>query len=197
MLRPTATSPEFADRFARLLDRLGRDGEPPVVVYERLRAQLIRYFRLHLPWRAEELADIALDRLAIRLGELEIEHPAAYVHGIARNVQFEALADEARAARAGKAAMPEGEDEDERRREEALFAALDRCLDRLDPAARKLLLDYYGASTGRRRIMARRRLAKGLGISLNALRNRALRLRQTLECCVSTMLEDDSSHDET
>ena len=48
-------------------------------------------------------------------------------------------------------------------------------------------LDYYGAD-GAERIATRQRLAGERGISINALRNRALRLREALEDCVRKRL---------
>ncbi|MET0224835.1 MAG: hypothetical protein ABW187_00170, partial [Dokdonella sp.] len=71
---------------------------------------------------------------------------------------------------------------------EAAVTALDGCLDRLGERARTLMLSYYGAD-GAQRIRARQRLARELGSSLNALRNRALRLRETLERCVREQLK--------
>jgi hypothetical protein len=47
--------------------------------------------------------------------------------------------------------------------------------------------DYY-AGEKRARIERRQRLAAQLGIEINALRNRALRLREKLETCVENCL---------
>ena len=44
-----------------------------------------------------------------------------------------------------------------------------------------------------RRIPARRELAARLGIGLNALRNRALRLRETLEQCIRQRLGESGA----
>jgi len=82
----------------------------------------------------------------------------------------------------------EARDGEETFQREAAVAALDGCLDQLGARARVLILDYYGAD-GAQRIRARQKLAGELGSSLNALRNRALRLRETLERCVRERLK--------
>jgi hypothetical protein len=69
----------------------------------------------------------------------------------------------------------------------AQAAALEACLDTLAKADAALILDYYGAD-GSARIRLRQQLADSLGLSLNALRNRALRLRGKLEECALSRL---------
>src|SRR5579871_770263 len=77
--------------FPALLARLGSDGEKPEVVYERLRARLITYFRLHLPAEANDLADRTLDRMARRIQEgTEVENVHSYALGVARLLVHEA-----------------------------------------------------------------------------------------------------------
>jgi hypothetical protein len=71
--------------------------------------------------------------------------------------------------------------------DEAAFAALTACLEAAGGDARALILSYYDAD-GALRIATRQRLAAERGISLNALRNRALRLREVLEACVRARL---------
>ena len=80
-----------------LLTRLEASGESGAVGYEILRRRLVGFFRLHFAWRADELADIALERLARRLQEgTEVDHVAAYALGIARHVAMETQAKEQR-----------------------------------------------------------------------------------------------------
>ncbi|HEY6923178.1 MAG TPA: hypothetical protein VI653_06915, partial [Steroidobacteraceae bacterium] len=78
---------------------------------------------------------------------------------------------------------PEEEDEDA----EIVLSALQGCLEELGPGAADLILAYYGGE-GSARIEKRRRLAEELGLSVNALRNRALRLREALERCARKKL---------
>lgn len=71
------------------------------------------------------------------------------------------------------------------------LAALLSCLEGLDAATRRFVLEYYVAD-GPARITVRQQLAAALGLYLNALRNRALRLRARLEDCVTAQLGRDA-----
>lgn len=173
-----------------LLAHLGGD-RSAAAAYEALRRRLIAFFRLHVPAQADDLADVALDRLGRRLAEgVAVEDTGGYALGIARYLVREAQAQAIRAARAEHDPLLQLPDEDaaaDAVRHEAVLAALDTCLDTAGPAQGRLILDYYGADGGER-IALRQRLATALGISLNALRNRALRLREALEACVRERL---------
>lgn len=184
-----------AEALAALLQRLQREGEPGAA-YEALRRRLLRFFRLRAPAQAEELADVALDRLARRLGEgVEVAQVASYVLGIARLVALEARAKQRRYAYAEDGDDWPADDEasaQDRAQAERDAAALSACLEHAGAQARELILDYYGADGGER-IRARQRLANRLGVSLNALRNRALRLRERLEACLRERLRRDAA----
>ncbi len=172
-------------RFDALLRRLGADGSD-AIAYESLRRRLIQFFRLHDPAEADDLADTALDRLARRIHEgTEVVSVPSYALGIARMVLHETRARAARQhlAEADPTLVPEPENADEAASADTVLAALRSCLEAAGDAARHLILSYYGAD-GAGRIATRRRLAAECGISLNALRNRALRLREALETCV-------------
>ena len=175
--------------FSGLLQRLRSEGEAGLA-YEDLRARLIRFFRLHVPGEADELADVALDRLARRIDDgTVVERVAPYALGIARMVLMEARTRHARRRRAetGAAAAMEDDDAELRADLERTESALAECLRRAGSEARTLMLRYYAADGGER-IRARQDLARELGVSINALRNRALRLRDSLENCVRERL---------
>ncbi|HEX5313779.1 MAG TPA: hypothetical protein VFX38_02585 [Gammaproteobacteria bacterium] len=190
-----AITAETQSAFHSLLARLGAEGKVEVE-YERLRRRLIVYFRLSFPVQAETLADTALDRLARRLDEgVAVENVAAYTLGIARLLVLEAQAQalrEQKAVRLETAASQDddaeedGEDEELERQRTA--AALETCLKSLNTAGAELILSYYRAD-GSDRIRVRQKLAAGLGVSVHALRNRALRLRAALEDCVRRRLQ--------
>jgi len=67
---------------------------------------------------------------------------------------------------------------------EALDAALRACMEGLPAGGAELIVEYYSSGAGAARIESRRRIAERLGLGLNALRNRALRLRDMLENCI-------------
>lgn len=175
--------------FDALLLRLRAEGAEGLA-YEALRRRLIQFYRLHVPAEADDLADIALDRLARKIHEgTDVASVPLYALGIARMVLHEARARGARrrAAEVDPTLIPETADEQEATANETVFAALAQCLDAAGGQARALILAYYGAD-GAERIAVRQRLAAERRISVNALRNRALRLRETLEECVRSRL---------
>ena len=183
MTRSRAASPLDA-----LLARLAADGDEGVA-YETLRRRLIRFFDVYVPADAAELADVVLDRVARRIDEgVEVASVLSYTLGVARMVLHEARARAARrrVAEVDPTLLPE-EDDGDAREIEAALAALSHCLDAAGSDARALILEYYGAD-GASRIALRQRLARERAISLNALRNRALRLREALEDCVRERL---------
>jgi DNA-directed RNA polymerase specialized sigma24 family protein len=61
---------------------------------------------------------------------------------------------------------------------------LQHCLERL-PVASRSLIEQYFSTEGRNHIEVRQHLAQQCGISMNALRNRVLRIRAELERCFS------------
>lgn len=193
-LSGTEHQPAVGAAFAALLARLASEGRPPEQTYERLRKRLIVFFRLHVPPEAEALADVALDRLARKLHEgTVVESVYAFALGIARMLVREAQARLTRESRAshGSASSFESpptpaeslEVDVEAATLERRVAALRVCLERLGSAASRIILTYYSAD-GAQRIAVRQRLAADLALSLNALRNRALRLRGMLERCL-------------
>ena len=178
--------------FGALLARLSADGGD-VQAYEALRRRLIQFFRLHVPAEADELADVVLDRLARRIHEgVEVASVPSYALGVARMVLHEARAKAARRhlAEADPTLVPDEDAADDARDLEHVLAALRACLDAAGTIARDLILTYYGGD-GAARIATRKRLADEHGISLNALRNRALRLRDALEECVRKRTNPD------
>lgn len=171
---------------------LGRLGAPER--YEALRARLIRFFRWERCAESEEMADEVLNRVARRLVEGEaVLHLDAYVSGVGRMVLRESATRDRRRERAlGRMPDPAPEEPDTAAQE-----CLERHLASLPSSDRALILSYY---TGERsaRIENRKRLAAQLGVNVNALRNRALRLRARLEAQVRACLESrDGSRDGT
>ncbi len=175
-----------------LLDRLDAAGQSGAVGYESLRRRLVAFFRLRVPERAEELADVALERLARRLHDgTVIDHVAAFALGIARHVAMETQARIQRERIAGEGfARSQGElaPEDIEPGTDPAAAALGRCLQELAPREAAFILDYYAQDGGAARIRHRQSLAAAHGLSDNAARNRALRLRARLEKCVAQQL---------
>lgn len=172
-----------------LLVHLADEGERAGKLYLELRDKLLRFFiwsRCPFP---DELADEVLDRTARRLDEgEEVVNLHSFVFGVARLVRREALETHARRESkhremaAASLSTTQGEPHD------SAALCLEKCLGKLPPEARALILDYYaGEARDRNRV----RLAAQLNISSHALRNRALRLRKTLTACVATCMQKD------
>ena len=174
--------------FEALQRRLAADGQTPGVGYEYLRRRLIIFFDVRAPSEADALADIVLDRMARRLSDgLQIDDVRLYALGIARFVLKERAARSAREELAMNdptfAPSPDDVDEDETNALRALLV----CLGELGEPNASLIRDYYQGEAAER-IKSRHALAMKLGLAINALRNRALRLREVLERCVTQRL---------
>jgi len=184
-----ATGPTAAG-LAGLLARLDPDSERAGAAYEALRRTLVKFF----DWRGalvpEEGADETLDRLARKLAAGEpVSDVRSFAHGIARRVLLEqSRSPQARLTRGDETELDAlaavNATADATADEEPVGACLERCLAELPAESRELILQYYVAE-GRAKIDNRRRLAEALGLSDNALRSRAQRVRDRLERCIA------------
>ena len=178
--------------FDRLLAWLDDGTESHGERYLEMRRRLVSYFDRRNRPAADELADETLNRVARTLeqgGEIVVRPPARYCYIIARFVLFEDLRrgrrhvglDESTLSADGRAMLAELTEDHLR---EQRLDCLDRCLDRLKPEQRTLIVEYY-RDTGRQKIERRRALADRLGISMNALAIRTSRIRDTLLMCMN------------
>lgn len=173
------------ERFDRLLEALGPGRDRAAEAYELLRRRLVKFFSWEGVRNPEDWADEVLDRMASRLLDGEpVVNAAAYASGIARLALKEALRKQDR-ERPGLVELPVPPSGLPGDRTEACFG---RCLDGLPADARSFILEYYQGDASAR-IATRHRMAARLGISMNSLRNRALRLRERLEVCLRSCLD--------
>ncbi len=179
-----------ATSFQTLLDRLDADPFVAAEKYETLRTKIAHLHR----WRgcaeshADELADITLDRVAAKLvaGEV-VENIAAFASAVARFVSLEhsrknkldTVGDD----------LPETpiapdldflDDPDER------MKCLRRCVAKtLNDDDKIIVVGYYDTDADEKVKSARKRLADSIGLTVNALKVRACRLRMRLEQCIN------------
>jgi DNA-directed RNA polymerase specialized sigma24 family protein len=149
----------------------------------------MKFFDWRGAWAPDECADETLDRLAEKLAvDTQIDDVTRYAHGIARLVLLERLRRQAQdplgpgsedADLAGFPSISQGDTD------EALHHCFERCLAGLAEESRTVVLQYY-VGEGRTKIDHRRRLARSLGLSDNALRSRVQRLRERVEQCVAS-----------
>jgi DNA-directed RNA polymerase specialized sigma24 family protein len=167
------------ERFASFLDWLSPDRERAGEEYERLRFRLCTFFSQRRCSFADELADETINRVILKASEERIENKIAYCYGVAKNVFRESLRkerthlaiDEIQIAATGP--------------EEQSFSreCLDKCLEKLAPDSRNLLLDYFSEAK-LAKIELHRRISDSLKMTQTALRMRVMRNKQKLKICV-------------
>jgi len=172
------------EAFDKLLVAFDVDRETAGRKYLEIRTNLTRFFE----WRGcsfpEDHADETINRMAKRVfeGEAILNH-SGYAMGVARLLLLEINKGRQReqSALAEIGAAPDiyvPEDDDESR-----LTCLRSCLQTLSPDNRELILQYYQGEKGEK-IENRKKLLDRLGIPVNTLRMRALRLRERLQACV-------------
>ena len=168
----------------KLLDQLHAERSEAGERYEKIRRKLVQFFRWERAEFPEEHADETLNRVARKLTANEpILDVERYIYGVARMIVHEV----GQQRRRHKAAIEEMKHAPAAAQvdaeEVALASVLWDCLLTLTPDTRAFILRYYEGDR-QARIRNRRAMSDELGIPLNALRNRALRLRERLEECV-------------
>lgn len=179
-----------------MLASLDPDRDRAAREYENLRTRLIKFFEWRRSPFPEDLADETLERLAGRVETGEaIRNIGAFARGMAINVLRErfqrppeipmdvvALSDlpfhDPRVTERDKVAEVMDVERHARQR---------RCLERL-PADDLALIRAFHSGDGHDRQQRRKDLARQLGISVNALRIRACRIRARLARCAAASL---------
>jgi RNA polymerase sigma factor (sigma-70 family) len=152
--------------------------------YEDIRLRLIRIFTCRGCCEPEDLADEAINRVSKKLKEIESEYsgdPAHYFYGVANKVHLEYR-------RRRPVPIPPVHTESSEDIEKE-YECLERCIQKLTPDHRALVLQYYQEEK-RAKIDHRKQLAEQLGIALNALRIRAYRIRASLQECVQSCVDE-------
>jgi DNA-directed RNA polymerase specialized sigma24 family protein len=163
-----------------LLEALDPDRDRAGRTYEDLRRRLINLFAWEQCEVPEDLADEALNRVARKVTEgAVIPHFDRFAFGIARLIiQEEIRKQRNRLAAVGEIRTSRGQIvPDPTIPDWTALDSMRECLDALPAARRELIEHYY---TGDRAALARK-----LELSLNALRNRAMRIRDELSRCIS------------
>jgi DNA-directed RNA polymerase specialized sigma24 family protein len=176
--------------FHHLLDWLDEGSDSEGEKYLEMRRRLVSFFDRKNCLAQEHLADETLNRVARRLkeeGAITNTTSARYCYIVARFVFLENLRrteTDAVSLDSLSQSEPNSELQDSLKEREKLLESLERCLQRLEPENRELILHYYYGEQ-RAKIENRRVLAERFGLTINALSIRACRLRGRLEACVS------------
>jgi len=188
--------PEKED-FDRLLKWLDPDPEKAAQMYEKMRHNLIKLLSKRGCHLSEDLADEAFNRVMRRLRNAPDGIPgsqAAYLTTVTKNLYLEYIAEygsmdplpdpDHSTLSSVKFGSPGDSDDRE-------FDCLEECLAKLPPESRKLILDYY-CGNKRAKIDNRKKIAGQWGLSFNALRIRAHRIRDSLRPCMDDCLKRTS-----
>ena len=176
------------EAFDKLLAAFGEDRESAAKKYIEIRSNLVRFFE----WRGcpfpEDHADETINRVAKRLVEgEEIGNPTGYCMGVARMLLLEIYKERAREQKAlgemGSSPVFHTDDSES----EVQIECLRSCLQNLPADSRELIIEYYQGEKGTK-IKNRKKLVERLGIPVNTLRMRALRLREKIQTCVEDCL---------
>jgi DNA-directed RNA polymerase specialized sigma24 family protein len=177
------------EAFDKLLLSFGDDRDSGGKKYLEIRTHLTRFFE----WRGcpfpEDHADETINRIAKRVVEGEqIQNPSGYAMGVARLLILEIMKGRQREQVAltemtntTSEVVVEPDDGEQR------IGCLRRCLGGLSTENRVLITEYYEGEKGDK-IQNRKKLVERLGIPVNTLRMRALRLRDRLQVCVEDCL---------
>lgn len=174
--------------FEELLARFSPDRERAGEEYETLRRRLIKYFDLKGLRSPDSAADETLDRVAskIQAGE-DIRDLTHYAYGVARWISHERFRVEERERKTYDNLVQlrsAGNDKSTA----SYLETLEVCLEELPESDRELLRAYYTDATSADCAQNRIDLAQRKGLSLNSIRLRVFRLRQTLATCVQGRL---------
>jgi DNA-directed RNA polymerase specialized sigma24 family protein len=185
-----------AEAFERLLSLMDPDRERAGEKYELIRRKLVFFFETRGSESPAEHADETLNRAARKVAEGEpVEDINRYLYGVARLLLLELGRARERGPLPLDSVAPPGtlsadeheEEARERAERERRFECFEGCLGGLPPESRAFIVDYYREERGEK-IRGRKRQAGEMGVSLNALRLRASRIRTALERCVNECL---------
>src|SRR5438132_13666698 len=127
------------EKFSSFLEWLNPDRDRAGEEYERLRFRLCTFFSQRHCTFGDELADETINRVILKVSEEKIENKTAYCYGVAKNVYRESLRKERPHVDIDEVAVAAEEPEEQSFSNECL----EKCLEKLSPESRNLLLDYF------------------------------------------------------
>ena len=168
-----------SEKFASFLAWLSPDRESAGEEYERLRFRLCTFFAQRQCRFADELADETINRVILKVSEEQIENKIAYCYGVAKNVYRESLRKERTHLDIDDVVVAAKAPEEPKFSDECL----DKCLEKLSPESRELVLEYFSEAK-LAKIELHRRISESLQMTQTALRMRVMRIKQKLTICV-------------
>lgn len=177
-----------------LLAWLDPDPDEAASIYLQLREDLNRIFIWNRCVDPEGLTDEVFDRVGKKLPELREIYEGdvrLYFYGVARNLMKEYFKKIKMISSQEVSELPRKPVfESEENTSELREACLQLCLKKLSNDNRELILNYY-AKDKQAKIDHRNHLAKKLGMSVESLRVKVFRIRNTLAQCIERCLDRD------
>ena len=180
------------ESFEEILAWFNPDREVAATMYVQLRHDLAKMFTFRGCADPEGLTDEVFDRVAKKIEEIQptyVGDPRLYFRAVANNLVKEDLKRAKTQVFLEEPELPEPttiqSDEDET---EDIEECLRSCLQKLSAENRKLIVDYY-AKEKQAKIDHRSELAQQLKTSVQTLRVRVYRVRQSLQECIAQCLK--------
>ena len=176
------------ESFDRLLAWLHSDPEGAGKRYVQIRSNLVKRFVSHHCLQPEKLADITIDRVAMKLPEIIdgfVGDPERYFQRVAYFVLMESRTKTFIEVEIDDKFQPVDCSVDDDK--EVIFGCLEKCMGTLTLQKRELIDGYYQGDKGVK-IRRRKELASQLNVEQAVLRVMALRIRQGLKECVADCL---------
>ena len=177
--------------FEEMLDWLDKDRNTAGHKYEAIRLRLIKVFNYRGCSDGESLADIVIDRVTRKAESLKKNYqgdPAHYFLSVAGKVYLEYRRNPEMIE-----LSPDIAEQNNKHAEEDIqpeYDCLKKCLAEISKSEidRHLIIGYYSAADGEKNKISRKNLAEKLGLTMDALKVKACRLRQRLERCINDCL---------
>lgn len=166
--------------FEQLLAWLNPERDQAGIDYEDLRRRLIKYFTCRGSSEPEDDTDRTINRVARKVPEIKDTYVglcAPYFYKVASLIWLE------RSRVKPINTPPPPLDQEAKAELEQRHVCLDDCMSVFSKESQEILIQYYQQEK-RAKIDRRKRLAERSGITPNALRIRAFRLRSSLADCV-------------
>lgn len=189
------------ERFDDLLAWLNPDRELASSIYLNIRNSLLKIFAWNRCADPEGMTDETFDIVARQVHTLRETYegnPKLYFYGVANNLIKE-YRKKVKSFVPIEGIEPSEDPPQEREEEETSerrIECLSQCLQKLPSEKRELILAYY-AKEKKAKIIHRAAMARELGVSIETLRVRMLRIRGRLEECIERCLDEFKASDET
>ena len=184
-----------SESFEEILAWLDSDREVAATMYVQLRHDLAKIFTYRGCADPEGLTDEVFDRVARKVHGIRPTYegdPRLYFRGVANNLikeNFKKLATQVSLDDTDLSTQQTRQsDEDAERIDECL----QHCLQKLGTDKRDLILGYY-TKEKQAKIQHRSKLAEELGITVEALRVRVYRIRESLDGCIKRCLKREAN----